>query len=192
MKEDFLRVTEVISPYTGIEFVPEHFLNAAAERGTKVHQYIENFFNCLRYEEVDFNLTHYMDSFYQYWEENQHQYMNFTVENRYFCNDLMITGQVDLINHEDDKITIVDWKTSSRPHHKAWALQSAAYRYLIEQNNNPNVRVDNVLFVLLKKDGKKPTLHKYDDYERNLDIFLKCLELYRHFDMDKTRRKNEN
>ena len=92
---------------------------------------------------------------------------------------------MDVIIVHDNRTYVIDWKTSSRPH-LSWAVQGAAYRHLLIVNGYRNV--DSVLFVRLKKDGKKPSLHKHEDYKEDLTTFMDCLKLYRKFDMKNTRK----
>ena len=67
-REDYLRVTEVISPFSGIEFVPQHYLQPAAERGTIVHNWIEQRLSgFLIFTET--KMAIYLESFDFFWEE---------------------------------------------------------------------------------------------------------------------------
>ena len=70
IKEKYYRVTEVLSPFTGIEFVPKDILQKAGDRGTAVHKMIES---ALR-EEFSFasdETQPYFDSWTIFWEANQ-------------------------------------------------------------------------------------------------------------------------
>lgn len=187
-QSDYDRVTEIIAPFSGVEFVPEDILRPAADKGTLVHKFIESYFN----KEDVFNepeeVIPYMKSFREFWERSEHIFHGGEIQKevRFYCDDLKITGQMDLIIEMKGRVYLIDWKTSSREH-ISWRLQGAAYRYLVEKSGRECV--DNVLFVNLKKD-KKPALYKYESYEDDIKLFKNCLEIYRFFDMKKTRRKN--
>jgi len=186
-REDYLRVTDIIKPFSGVEFVPEDILNVAAKKGTRVHKYIENILkgeDSYIFHEED---SLYVDSFKVFWEKSSHAFKggNMILEQRLFCDELQITGQADVIIEMQDRTYIIDWKTSKSTH-KSWALQGCAYKYLAEKSGFKNV--DSVLFVKLKSDGKPPSLHKHEKHEENLEIFVKCLELYKWFDMKNTRK----
>ena len=98
----------------------------------------------------------------------------------------MITGKPDCIIQTGASIYIYDWKTSKKEN-KSWRLQSAAYRYLCEVNDFENVQ--DVIFVKLDSKGGKAKVYQYETYDEDIETFKKCLELYRWFGMDKTRRK---
>ena len=187
-KESYYRITEILRPFSGIEFVPEYILKPACDRGTKVHECIENILKggFPNFSEEDEGLMPYIKSFEKFWSTGAHAFKRgeIKLEERLFCNNNVITGKPDVIAKTEGRTYLIDWKTSSSPQ-KSWALQGAAYRYLCEVSGYENV--DSVLFVKLDKEGKKPTLYKHDDYEENISIFFKCLELYKWFDM-KNRR----
>lgn len=187
-KESYERVTEVLSPFTGIEFVPKELLAPACERGTQVHQFIEGVLEDSPFSICSEVVRPYVESFSTFWDKSKHAYKdgNMTLEKRLFCDDKKIKGKPDLIVETFGKTYVLDWKTSASPH-KSWALQGAAYRYLLEVNGYQDV--DSVLFIKLSKEGKGPTLYKHDNHEENLEVFFKCLELYRWFSMKTTRNK---
>ena len=130
----------------------------------------------------------YLESFKKFWEASGHAFEGgkMVTERRMFCKDKKITGQADVIIEVDGCTYVIDWKTSSTKH-KFWALQGAAYRYLCESEGYDNVEA--VLFVKLAKTGNRAVLYKHENYEENLEIFFKCLEIYRYFEMKKTRNK---
>ncbi len=182
------RVTEIISPFTGIEFVPKEILESAGRRGTRVHKHIEGILLGLEFCVKHDKVLPYIESFNTFWDKSKHAFESgkITLEKRFYCDKHMITGQADVLIETEDRTYVIDWKTSSRPQ-KSWALQGAAYRYLAEINGYKNV--DSVLFVKLDKFGNAPALYKHEDYDENLSIFFKCVDLYRWFDMGNTRKK---
>lgn len=183
--KQYLRVTEIISPFTGVEFVPADILQKAADRGTRVHNQIESYFDgwgLIGQEDT----KQYLQCFEKFWEGYEHNFEGAEIqtETRLYCDKLGITGQIDVIARFPHRTLLIDWKTSSRVYDH-WHLQGAAYKYLCQQNGYPDV--DNVLFVKLNK--SRATTYKSEDHEHNLDIFFKCLELYKHFKMNTTRTK---
>lgn len=185
---EYDRITEVLSPFSGVEFIPEHILNKASERGTEVHKIVEAHLKGWPVSIMPEEYKGYIDSFYQFWESSNHlfKHSDLVLEKRLYCEKLMITGQIDVITTVGERTYLIDWKTSSN-FHKTWYLQGAAYKHLCTLNGYPDV--DDCLFVKLKKDGGKPTLYKTYDHKECLEIFHKCLELYRYFDMKKTRKE---
>lgn len=184
----YFRITEVLKPFTGIEFVDEKILKFAADRGSYIHGIIEGILKGFDFQIYEEETSNYIQSFNEFWQGYQHNFKDgeFILENRLYCKENLITGQPDLMVVNKNRTYIVDWKTSSK-HYKYWHLQGAAYRYLAEKNGYKNV--DNVLFVKLNKTGKKASLYKEENHEYNLNIFMKCLDLYKYFEMDKTRKK---
>ena len=189
-RSEYLRITNVIRPFSGIEFVPEQYLTPAASKGTLVHSYIES--KLAGFEEPCDNdkITPYLNSFDKFWEVTKPtlKHGKITLEKRLYCDVQKISGKADCIVEFPDKTLIFDWKTSSRPH-KSWCLQAAGYRYLAETNGYPNVK--DIVFVQLSKYGGKPKIYAYCEYESDLARFFSCLDLYRFFDMANTRTWHE-
>lgn len=190
IKPNYRRVTEILSPFTGIEFVPEDILKKAADRGTNVHTYIEMYLNGVEWDVslLPWDIQPYYKSFLLWKDSNPLINMdinNKTLEKRFYCDELKITGQVDLMIRTDDMTVLFDWKTSSKPS-ISWELQGAAYKYLAMKNNE--FRPTDVIFVHLQKDGSCAVPHCYYEYAKNIHIFKKCCELYEYFKMDKTRK----
>jgi len=187
-KSNYHRVTEIISPFSGIGKIPSHILQAAAHRGSMVHNYIEAAISGFAMPPENDAVQPYIDSFEGFWDESRHVFDGkWQIEKRLFCDKKMITGQMDLIVKTDEKTLVFDWKTSAKEQ-KSWRLQAAAYQYLLEVNEYKNPKP--LVFVRLDKFGKKPTLHSYETYKEDLDIFFKCLDLYHWFDHAKD--KNDN
>ncbi len=184
---NYLRVSDIIAPFSGVEFVPEQYLLPAAERGTKVHTYVESILKGKDIFIFEEELRPYVEAFELFWSKYIQTVKDaaLDLERRFYCEEKKITGQIDAIFAVDDKIYICDWKTSLKKS-VSWDLQGAAYRYLLEVNGYTNV--DSVLFVQLKKDGTFKT-YKCEDHHKHLEIFFKCLELYNYFNMSKTRKK---
>lgn len=189
IKSGYTRVSDVLTPFTGIEFVDPEKLQMAAEKGTRVHSYIEE---TLKKEwipsVIDPVCAPYLESFQSFWDGSSHLFKDcqMMLETRLYCDTLKITGKIDAIFTKPGRTYLVDWKSSSR-FHSHWYLQGSAYQYLARVNGLDNP--DEVLFVHLKK-GMKPTTYKDSDPRKSLALFIKCLEIYNHFDMANTRKPN--
>lgn len=177
----YTRVSNIISPFTGIEFVPDFVLEPACTRGTSVHLLIEGI---LQGFEVDVPeaLEGYIAAWRSWADSMGLPFLAAykTIEKRLYCDELGITGQVDLIL---DNYHAYDWKTSSKES-ISWKLQGAAYQYLIEKEYGDKA---SMTFVHLKPDGTYSE-YRYHNQKEHFEVFKKCLELYRYFDMDKTRK----
>lgn len=93
------------------------------------------------------------------------------MEERFYCNDLMITGQIDALMITDNGLQLIDFKCSYAPDHEIWSMQAHYYYYLLK-TNGIDVR-PGFLFMQLKKDGKNPTIH---EYLLDKNILSRCVE----------------
>lgn len=102
------------------------------------------------------------------------------VEERLISKASGFCGKPDLVCvlKGDEKLTLVDWKTSVAPS-KTWPLQVAAYRHLA--NYDKKIVTYRGLCVRLNKDGKMPKPDEYMEYENDLNKFKAALSLYKHF-----------
>lgn len=167
----YQRVTEVLQPFTGIKYIEKTILENAAVRGTKVHKICEGIVNGIDEWNIQEEYKGYVESFKKWWNLG-HEVIS--SEERFYCDDLKITGQVDLIIKKRDKAIVIDLKTSMNES-KSWMLQGSAYSYLAKKKGYP---VKDILFIRLRRDGSEP---KYHLYEENIELFKDCLNVYRYF-----------
>lgn len=120
---------------------------------------------------VDEETKGYVKSFRQWWNKG---IKVLSIEQRFYCSELMITGQVDMIIQTEDGPVILDLKTSAKPS-KTWPLQGSAYAYMARKNGYD---IKGIQFLHLNKNGDEPDLYVYDD---QFDLFNKCLDVYKHF-----------
>lgn len=167
----YLRVTEILSPFSGLNNINPNVLQHAANRGTRVHKACEAIVEGLGDWSIDDEIYGYVESFKKWWDEG-HKVLS--VEQRFFCSDLMITGQIDLILEEGDGAVILDIKTPVRPS-KTWPLQGAAYAHMAKKSG---YNIKGIHFLQLLKDGSHPKLHIYED---QFELFKQCLEVFNYF-----------
>lgn len=170
-RENYLRVTSVLYPFSGLEHIDPDVLAHAAERGTKVHKICEGIVSGLGEIGVDDETRGYVESFKKWWERGIHV---IEMERRFWDDENSITGQVDLIIKTDDGLAIVDLKTSSKPS-KTWPAQGSAYAWLAKNSGYP---IEKVFFLHLNKTGKEPKIYEYpvDD-----SFFLAIFRTFKHF-----------
>ena len=165
----YVRVTTVLSPFSGMDKVnPEVLLNACI-RGTKVHLICDAIVEGMGYPE-DREISGYIESFNKWCIGKQFVQK----PERFYCNEYMITGELDLLYKNETGLTLVDLKTS-RVESKTWILQGSAYSYMAKKEN---LNITKIEFVKLDKDGKEP---KVFTYEEDFKLFLNCLETYNYF-----------
>jgi hypothetical protein len=168
---EYTRVTSILAPFSGLDKVPKDILANAGRRGTKVHDICEGIVKGLGEFGVDDETKPYVDSFKIWWEKG---IKVLAVEQRFYCSELMITGQVDMIIEGEQGAIIIDLKTSAKPS-KTWPLQGAAYAYMARKKGYD---IKGIHFLHLSKQGLKPHLYVYDD---EFELFKKCLDVYKHF-----------
>lgn len=170
-REKYVRVTNVLYPFSGLDKINVDTVAHAAERGTKVHQICEAIAAGLGEHIDDKEMVGYVDSFKKWWEIG-HSVIE--MEKRFWCNDLKVTGQVDFIIDTPDGLAVVDLKTSYKPS-KTWSVQGAAYAYLAKKNLYD---IKKIYFIHLSKQGKFPKIYEYpvDD-----SFFLAVYRTYMHF-----------
>jgi len=95
---------------------------------------------------------------------------------RFYCDEFRLTGECDAIYKENGGLVLVDIKTPIKES-KTWRLQGSAYSYLAKKAGYDIKRIE---FIKLDKNGSAPQVYVY---EEDMTLFLKCLEIYRYFDL---------
>lgn len=167
----YIRVTDVLSPFSGLDKIDKDVLQNAANRGTRVHKACEAIIEGLGEWNVDDEIFGYVESFKKWWSEG-HKVLS--MEQRFFCSELMITGQVDLIIEKPEGAIILDIKTPVKPS-KTWPLQGSAYAHMARK---AGYDIKGIHFLQLNKHGMEPKIHVYDD---QFELFKKCLDVFNHF-----------
>jgi hypothetical protein len=170
-RENYLRVTHVLYPFSGLQNIDPDIVAYAGQRGTKVHKICEGIVAGLGEIGVDDETWGYVESFKKWWATGIDVVK---MEERFWDDELRITGQVDFITRTPEGLAIVDIKTSSRPS-KTWPAQGSAYAYLAK---NAGYDIKKIYFLHLNKHGKEPKLFEYpvDD-----SFFLAILKTFIHF-----------
>lgn len=180
----YTRVTEPLQVYSKYDMIDPEVLANAADRGTRVHKFCEMHAKGLWFV-ADDDCHNYVECFKKWFDDNVRDVI-FT-EKRFYNDELMITGQVDMSVILKNSIhpSIIDIKTTSCVS-KSWSLQTAIYTYLsypAEPFMNP--LFDRRLALKLPKIGSKVNVIEYTDYENDLRLYLNCLELYRYMNPPK-------
>jgi hypothetical protein len=150
----------------------------ASGRGTRVHKLCENYLN----NEDDFARNTMPDALVMFKSIQPilDQYVNniHALEIPLYSNHLKVAGRVDCIAEFDGKISIIDFKTSSKPKETKWILnyfmQCAAYAVMYEERTG--VSVPRIVIVIAV-DSEEPQIFvkKRDEY---IDEFIKYREIY--------------
>lgn len=170
IKSEYLRVTSILYPFSGLKGIDPAILANAQERGTKVHEIIDAFEAGIGLIDIEKYLEGYFKS-YSKWAEGK---VFKSKPERFYCDELMITGEIDAIYLDGSDLVIVDYKTPAKES-KTWAMQATAYSYLAKKSG---FKIKRVEFIKLDKTGEKPIVYTY---EEDLDMFLTILKSYRYF-----------
>lgn len=98
------------------------------------------------------------------------------------CDHYQYAGRLDRVAvlKGERRPTVIDLKTSGAIS-KEMGLQLAAYQHCLEdQGLKPHRRI--VVHLDKKNPGEPVRVYEFDDYDRDLRLFLYSLELYRHFE----------
>ncbi len=176
IKPGYTRVTEILYPFSGLKDVDPYRVQHAAERGTKVHKICESIILGFGEWNVDEETKPYVESFKLWWQQGHNV---IAVEERFYDDEYMLTGAVDMIVRTPECDIIVDIKTSYKPS-KTWPLQGSAYAHMARK---AGYDAQKIHFLHLDREGGHPRIY---DYQDAWDMYLHCWNVYNHF----YRRKN--
>jgi hypothetical protein len=170
-------VTRIIDPWVDLSKIPPDTLQAAADRGTAVHDLCLNFYAKGFFTFAPKPLEGYYHSFIAWFDLMVKEVV--LVEQRLTDSDLMYSGQIDLLARSKDKgdLILVDLKTPLTKS-KSWRLQLAAYSRLCEVNSYVPDRIGSLQ---LSPDGKMAKMEWYKESAMDLNYFVQALGLYRFF-----------
>lgn len=181
----YIRVTEILSPLSDFSMVPEQVLENKTRIGTEVHNAIELYLSGFPYLLSD-DAKSYFESFLHWHEDSNVRVVTNFLEERYYDDELMITGKIDaLVRFPDDELlTMCDWKTTASctvDIKRSWELQGTFYHYLLKKNEVQNIN-DRFLFIQLSKEGKKPRIREFEFTESNMKACRDAVKYFRHYE----------
>lgn len=175
IKENYIRVTELLNPWSDLGSIPIATLEAKAKIGTNTHEAIVCHALGLPVRNLTDRENKYFKS-YKAWEEKYIPEIILS-EQRLYDDEHMITGQIDSIMKIDGKESIIDFKTSAKPDVKKWAIQLGWYAMLCKKNN---IEVDmEKAYVVLLTDKDKCA--QFIEIGLGVDIFDVCLSIYQAY-----------
>lgn len=169
-------VTEVLQPWADFSRIPPAVLEAAAVRGTAVHQACEAIAKGLFIGTLSESIEPYVRSFSSWFDFMVDEVL--LAEDRLIDIELGFHGEPDLIiKSKSEGIILIDNKTPVALQ-KSWKLQLSAYRHLADKNI---VTPDRVGSLRLHPEGKVARMDYYDNSARDFNVFLQCLNLHNFF-----------
>lgn len=171
-------VTQVLAAFTDYSGVPAHVLEAASERGSRVHAICAARIQGLWHQPVTDDVAGYVKSFDDWARAAIEDVILVEPE----LEDLALgyCGHLDLICRVqgDEGATIVDLKTPATCM-LPWRAQLAAYRNLAEKNGH---HISRVFSLRLDKAGGRAKLDEYTGTVRaDFSAFMSALNAYRYF-----------
>lgn len=169
-------VTEIMRPLSRHEYtgVSEATLIAAADRGTAVHNAIENWIK-FGMDDIDPDYRGYLDAFHEFWDRYSPEPEGSEI--RTYHKLYRYAGTIDLLARIDGKLAVVDYKTTYRLIDKNVRVQLEAYSQALKSHG---IEVEKKIALHLGKDGRwKAPEYPVKDAEA-LRVFnsLKCLYDY--------------
>lgn len=183
-KEEFFSiklpgVTSVLSDVFGkdeFKDIPEVILKTAAERGSKVHEYIEYFINNGKWPEIELAYQIYIDYFIEWYNEYKPKFL---LSEQMLVNEADgYKGIIDTVFWYKDKDTgkkivcMCDWKTSSNLNRFKTMCQLNLYERMFRLNNGINI--DEIRTLSITKTG-----WRFSKFELDTKISDEILHLYK-------------
>ena len=179
-----VRVSEILSRFRDFSKINPTVLSEKAQVGTEVHCNIHryktgkfemfdkfpirntNTLEIIRWEERG---QGYFNSFVKWDEENES--VLHTMENRFYDNEIMLTGQIDALMQTNGLPVLIDFKCSANSDVEVWSMQAHLYKHLLNLNG---IEIDDYfLWMQLKKDGSHPKIFEIKFEEK---IISKCIQ----------------
>ena len=187
----FRGVTSVLNAIFGNKFensgIPEHVLRMAGERGTAVHKYIEEWLNW--YEGTTGYEPHIGLEYAVYetvWKEWLDERINWEIkplytEQKIINKKLGVKGIIDCIAIVNDKVCMIDWKTSSNLDEWSTNCQLQLYYMMLLKGNKEEKeiakKIDELRCLSLTKTG-----YRWFKFDIDKKIGNSILELWnKHF-----------
>ncbi len=124
-------------------------LKDAADKGTIVHNVIENWIK-FGINDTPHEYRGYFDGFLEFWNKNEPHVIG--SELRIYHKLLRYGGTIDLLAYIEDKLTLIDFKSTYTVSDMTCGVQLEAYAQALASHN---IKVERKMILQLKKDGKE-------------------------------------
>lgn len=190
------RVTEILSDMLHEDYLMEwannvglyqhkshiEYRDEATTIGTYVHEFIERYIKYNEYPDFDnihhnikYKVINAFTAFTKWWSIiNKSEYKILMQEHELVCE--YFGGTLDLLIEINNKIYLVDFKTSKQPNFK-YTLQLSAYMYILKRLYN--IEVDGCILLMLNKQSSDfREIMYYLHNEDNILYFDYCQECF--------------
>ena len=150
----------------------------ASGRGTRIHKYCEDYIN-----NETFTIPNIFDrEMFESMKPELHRINNVHAqEHRMFSNYLRMAGTVDCIGEHDGRLSIIDFKTATKPKRPEWIknyfMQCCAYAIMYEELYKEPIQK---LVVIIGVDNNEPQV-----FVEKRDNWVEQLLYYRDFNEGK-------
>ena len=181
IREGYVRVSDILNQWSLTSSIPREILEAKGEIGTRVHEAIRDFIECIPTILSEDEGGHYYRSFLVWFAKEKPTFK--LTEERYYLDEdeLKITGRIDnvMILQGHQGPILVDWKTSYSPNNIIWNMQANFYMYLLERNGfDFHPGKSEAMFIKLDKTGELPKIYAYPYTERSVRACLSAAAAY--------------
>lgn len=171
-------VTQVLGAFSDFSAIPPEVLEAAALRGTEVHNACACFAQCLPVLGLNGDRVGYFESFKNWFDRYVDQV--FMVEKKIRHYIYHYNGKIDLgCRLIDGREVIVDYKTPAAEG-PTWKGQLSAYLELARVGTSFGYN-GGCMSLLLRKNGKAAKAIVYQDSPADFAAFLSALNAFRYF-----------
>lgn len=169
-------VTTIMKPlseslYHGVD---EAVLNQAANRGTAVHNAIENYLK-FGIEDISEEYAGYLKAFVQWCKDANVKPI--ATESKVYHKIYRYAGTADMPALVNERFILVDFKTSATVNKMLTGVQLEAYAKAYESHG---IKFDGKAILHLKKDGKYSYLYYPKDDLESWGVFGALLKIYAH------------
>jgi hypothetical protein len=176
-------VTQVLWSWQNFSGISPDVLEAAADRGVRVHALCAAIAKGLWLPEVPEDCQGFVSSFENWFKKAVQEVV--MVEQELHDPVHRFTGTPDLIcliKGDKKHLTLVDIKTPLAES-KTWRLQLSAYKWLAVRNNHLfPLPIERIISLRLSKEGKAAKVLEYSKTaNHDFAIFLSCLTAWRYF-----------
>lgn len=181
IRPGFTRVSAIPSQWHLLGRVNEELLRERSEFGTRMHVHFADYLTCSPMQEMTEVEKLCFQSFLGWFDRMNPEVI--AVEKRFYNEPLMVTGCVDAIFRlpHEDKLVIVDWKTTSQPSHITWPLQAAFYMMLAKQDGEFDMG-DRAIFVQVDKEGGIAKSYEYIYNQNMINTCVSTLNSYKYLE----------
>lgn len=143
-------VSAIMEPLSHAEYgsIDENTLNRAANKGTIIHNAIENWLK-FGIDDEDPEYAGYFNGFREWWGKRKPEFI--ASEFRVYHKLMRYAGTIDLLAVIEGKLTLVDFKTTYRLIEKNCGIQLEAYAQALASHG---IKVEEKRILHIQKDGK--------------------------------------